>query len=284
MLDQLRAELKRVQDDILDADAKNVTLVGGLLKALVECRLEILKTTHELLRQRLIAEESGAPLTVVIPATKPQPEAAASLAREIEIQQGVLQSARVEAARFTGGLVHAMKLSTIATQEQSLAMLHQRFLVAKYGLGCPPFATGPGTPSTSNDGSSEKVTVTRERPSEVPVVKVRLLKKQFTKQNYQDYIFFDIEFSAPGLIRPARAIKGALHLCDLFGESKMVIEWVLDNPPIPGGTIVEKGKGFQYNQFMQPHQWVHSTGLEDMSSTFDVRSIIYQDGSREDLT
>jgi len=118
----------------------------------------------------------------------------------------------------------------------------------------------------------------------VPVVKVRLLTKQFTKQNLQDYIFFDLEFSAPGLERPARAIKGALHIEDLFGETKMTIEWVLEKPPNPGGAIVEKGKGFLYNQFMQPHQWVQSTALEDMSATFEVRSLLYQDGERQDLS
>jgi hypothetical protein len=96
-----------------------------------------------------MAEESGAPLKIEVPATVPDPELAASLAPEIEAQQRVLDAERAEAARFSGGLVHALKLSAAATQEQSLSMLRQRYLIARYGLHVPP-AAAAAPPQVSN--------------------------------------------------------------------------------------------------------------------------------------
>jgi hypothetical protein len=35
---------------------------------------------------------------------------------------------------------------------------------------------------------------------------------------------------------------------------------------------------------MQAHQWVNATSLDNMSATFEVSSILYQDGTREDFS
>lgn len=127
--------LKETEQEIAEAIAQDATLAGGLIKALVAARLEILRVTRAALRQRIMAEQTGAPLTVQIPATTPDPELAASLAQEIDVQENAVKAARSDAARFAGGLVHALKLSAVATQEQTLSMLRQRYLIARYGLG-----------------------------------------------------------------------------------------------------------------------------------------------------
>ena len=44
-----------------------------------------------------------------------------------------LAKTKVEAAPVIGGLVHAINSATIATQEQTLAILEQRYFAAKYG-------------------------------------------------------------------------------------------------------------------------------------------------------
>lgn len=278
---QFAAELTRTDDEIAEAMATDAALAGGLMKTLVAVRLEVLRTTRAILRQRLMAEASGAQLRLEVPATIPDPEAAARLAQEIDVQQRQLDAARTDAARFTGGLVHALKMSTVATHEQSMSMLRQRYLVARYGLHVP----SPGVP-VSQQNAPTKAAAAPNAPNQsasAMVVKVRLLKKEFKERSHQQYIFFDTEFATPGLKRPARAIKGQLKLNDLFGETKMTIGWTVDRPLKPGDTFVDKGQGFQYNKFMEPHQWVNSTALENMSATFDVTSILYQDGTREDL-
>ena len=63
----------------------------------------------------------------------------------------------------------------------------------------------------------------------------------------------------------------------------MRLNWTIDEPPQPGETIVEKGSGFEYNQFLDPHRWVRATDIEDMTASFTVESILYQDGTRLDF-
>jgi hypothetical protein len=278
----LATELTQVEAEIAEAASQYATLAGGLLKALIAVRLEILRTTRVLLRQRMFAEEGGAALSVQIPASVPDERSAAALATEVEAQQRALEAARADAARFAGGLVHALKLSTVATQEQSLSMLRQRYLIAMYGLALPSVE-----PIIKSDAPATPISPPNIQPQGATAPQlaflVRLLKKQLTKQNHQDFIFFDTELTASGLKRPSRAIKGQLLINDLFGETKLTIGWTLEKPLNPGESLIERGKGFHYNQFLQPHQWVNDTALENMSAVFAVSGILYQDGSREDF-
>lgn len=286
VIEDLRGELESVRAEIDVAEKKNATLAGGLVKVLIETRLEILRTTEALLQQRIHAVEGGARIEVTVKGAEPDPERAQALEVEIAEQQQELEEARREAARYSGGLVAAMKSATVATSEQTLAMLKQRHLSAKYGLpGVIPRTEGvtdyiePNSPTTESAPSEAlgDSNVARE------IVDVRLLRKRFTEQDYQDYIFFDLEFTATGLDKPSRAIKGVLHLQDLFGESRMNINWTIDVPLSPGESTTEKGAGFKFNQFIDSHQWVRSTDLENMTASMTVTSVLYQDGGRLDL-
>jgi hypothetical protein len=85
------------------------------------------------------------------------------------------------------------------------------------------------------------------------------------------------------LKKAARAIKGVLHFQDLFGETRMRVNWTIDEPLAPSDVYVEKGTGFEYNMFMNDHQWVNSTDLANMKAAFVVTNIIYQDGTTEEI-
>ena len=91
------------------------------------------------------------------------------------------------------------------------------------------------------------------------------------------------QYTATGLDKPARAIKGTLNLQDLFGETKMRIAWTINDPINPGMATIEKGRGFEFNQFRDIHRWVRATDQKDMQATFSVKSILYEDGSRKDF-
>lgn len=286
LIEELRDELESIRTEIGAAEKKNAALAGGLVKALVEARLEILKTTEALVQQRIHAIESGAKIDVAVKGAEPDPELAQALEAQIAEQQEEVEEARREAARYSGGLVAAMKGATLATSEQTLAMLKQRYLSAKYGLlALEPLTASArtesegGSPSAARDYSEGLAdsTVAQE------IVDVRLLRKRFTEQDYQEYIFFDIEFTASGLDKASRAIKGVLHLQDLFGEPRMNINWTIDVPIAPGQSTTERGMGFEFNQFIDSHQWVRSTDLENMTASMTVTSVLYQDGTRLDL-
>ena len=95
-------------------------------------------------------------------------------------------------------------------------------------------------------------------------------------------IIFDLHFYVAALDRPARAVKGAVLFQDLFGETKMTVGWTLEKPPQPGKSIRDNSSGFSYNQFMEQHQWVAATAVEDIKPVFRVDSVLFQDGSRLD--
>src|SRR5262249_44805134 len=159
--------------------------------------------------------------------------------------------------------------AAVATQEQSLAMLKQRYLAAKYGLPAVVLSGAVVPP-----GSTTDLKPTADAGSEDlrnGIVTLRLLSKKYAEQDYQNFIWFDLEFKAVRLDKPARAIKGVLHLQDLFGESKMNLNMSIDKPLAPGATITEKGTGFKFNQFMSEHQWVRATELSNMTASLTVQ-------------
>ncbi|GHU12804.1 hypothetical protein FACS1894185_7060 [Betaproteobacteria bacterium] len=167
---QLRTELTATDADISSATKEDENVTGGLLKALIATKLEILKTNKALLQQRINAVESGAQITVSVPAYKPDAKEAERLAKDIESQINEIKSAREDAGQYSGGLVLAMKLSAIATQEQTLAMLKQRQLVAKYGLA--HFVASASNNATTQENSTKpdekKKSIAKASPADGP--------------------------------------------------------------------------------------------------------------------
>ncbi|MCB9896415.1 MAG: hypothetical protein H6825_00290 [Planctomycetes bacterium] len=98
---------------------------------------------------------------------------------------------------------------------------------------------------------------------------------------YQDHIWFDCEFCAVQLKSPARAIKGTIEFCDLFGEPRFRIGYTLNERLQPGARVTAAGLGFEYNDFMNEHQWMLTTDLDDMTVRFQVGQILYEDGATE---
>lgn len=276
-LENLRADLNAVRGEIASAEQKSATLAGGLVKALVEARVEILKTTSALIEQRVHATEAGAQLSLVVPATKPDETRAAELERELVQKHQQLAEAKREAEQYKAGLVAAMKAANVATIEQTIALLEQAYLIAKYGLASPaPAPAHPSVPTSTGPDSSA------EAPGRQIVIP-QITNKRLVKQKYEDFVWFDVEWIAASLARPARSIKGALLFHDLFGELKFGINVTIDQPLAPGGRAIEKGIGFEYNQFRDTHRWVVATELKDMLIQFEVKSILYADGQRQDF-
>ncbi len=280
MLPALRVDLEDIRKRIAQAEVEDQKYSGGLIKALIQSRIAVMRITDALVEQRIKSIETGARMIIETPSTKPDPAVVVSLDGEASAQRLKIEQARVDSDRYSGGLIKAQKESTIATMENTLAMLEQKALISKYGLGLPTAAaTSPSTVVATqfNVKAVPSQKVTRNVLPQDEILKVRLLSKRFTEQKYQKYIFFDIEFSAEKLSKPARAIKGTLTLNDLFGERIMGIGWTIDRPTNPGESLTESGQGFQYNQFMEKHKWVNTTDLSNMTATFTVESILYQD-------
>ena len=142
---KLESELNQTKQEIGSAEQTSARYSGGVLKLLASSRIEILKTNQALLEQRISAVSSGAPIKIETIASAPNETLAGSLSTEIQTVKANIEASKAEAARYNGGLIQMLKLSTIATTEQTLALLQQKYLVAKYGLS-PAFSSS-NTPS-----------------------------------------------------------------------------------------------------------------------------------------
>ncbi|MDC9582997.1 hypothetical protein PSI15_15755, partial [Xenorhabdus sp. PR6a] len=158
---------------------------GGLIKSLIGARLEVLETNKALLQQRINAIESGAKIEVIVSSLKPEPEVVEAIKTEIENLKSDIEVAKNDAAQYSGGLVQAMKLSAVAAQEQTLAMLQQKYLSAKYGLATVKASSvNQDNLSTSTGISANKNETKQKRlpPADGPFG----LQAGLTKKNIED--------------------------------------------------------------------------------------------------
>ena len=149
----LKQELQKVDTEIGIEATELAQYSGGLIKNIKQARLETLKLTRDIVNQRIQAIESGAKVTITVPVTQPSIERATALLPEIDQAKAQLAVAKENASRYSGGLVAALSLSTVATQEQTLAMLEQQYLVAKYGLSFAPFTPAENITKGASSGS-----------------------------------------------------------------------------------------------------------------------------------
>lgn len=276
----LRTEIESVKQRITDSESEDQKYTGGLIKSQIQLRIAVLKTTEALLLQKVAILSTGAKQVFEANVHKPDTAVATAIEADIAALKSRIEFARIEADKYTGGLIKVTRESTIATMEGTLANLEQRGLTAKYGL-----PTTPAAVAMSNQQSATKpaAKATAKAKAQDEIVMATLLSKRLSEQKYEKMVVFDIEFVAANLKKPSRAIKGTLNINDLFGEKQIGIGWTIDRPLNPGERMVESGQGFKFNQFMERHNWVKNTERENMAVTFTVDSVLYEDGSREDF-
>ena len=134
LVNNLKSELLQVENDISESKSEQNLYSGGLIKSLITAKTEVLEVNKALLQQRINALESGAKVNIVIEQTQANQDLANKLEAEINQIKKEIEREKNEAKKYSGGLILSMKLATIATQEQTLATLQQKYLSAKYGL------------------------------------------------------------------------------------------------------------------------------------------------------
>ena len=185
----LKAELSQTEGEISAAKHIDQQFSGGLIKNLITARLEVLGTNKALLEQRINAIESGAKIDVVVSGVKPDPELAASIKAEMEDLAVKINEAKADASQYSGGLIQVLKLSTVATEEQSMAMLQQKYLTAKYGLAevkLAPVQDNVAAASSKKDTTAE--TRQEQSPLLPPADGPFGLEAGLTQKNIEDMI------------------------------------------------------------------------------------------------
>jgi hypothetical protein len=131
-----------LQEQIRSAEEEDSRYSGGLVKSLIGARIAILKQTEAMLRQAVAAPRQAMDTSTLNRLHSVEKEAADNLVR--------ISAQEVETARYSGGLIRATSLATLATLQQTQAMIDQRRLVLKYGLrqevGAQPRVDPPPVP------------------------------------------------------------------------------------------------------------------------------------------
>lgn len=134
LVGQLKQERDMLRQEITTVAGEMAQISSGLILTIMQAREETLKLSQDVVNQRIQAIETGAEVTVVTPTSKPDPDRATQLQAEIAQTKQKLDSAKANAAQYSGGLLAALSMTTVATIEQTLAQLEQQYLSAKYGL------------------------------------------------------------------------------------------------------------------------------------------------------
>jgi hypothetical protein len=178
----LQEESISISKQIEQSQSESEKYTGGLIKTLIDSRIATLKLTKALVDQRITAIKTGAKLKIEAPATLAQPDGAAALAKEIENIDQRIDKTQKNADQYSGGLIQAQLLSTIATMLETRALAEQRMLSAKYGLGYPQ-AAGVKNSDTNVKPSSEQKQSKAKPPASEQIISVTLLNKVFSEKN-----------------------------------------------------------------------------------------------------
>lgn len=136
----LDADLAAVRSAAQAAEREFSLYQGGALKALIDLRKEIYRTTEAMLVQKREAwlrridlgyTAEGRPLGAA------NADKVAAITSDIQKANAKLASDEANASRFSGGLLQAMSLVTVATDRLSVSQLELTLYAAKYGLAPP---------------------------------------------------------------------------------------------------------------------------------------------------
>jgi hypothetical protein len=151
----LSQDIIAVRQQIADAERELAQYQGGLIKVLVQARLETLRLSEAMLEQKELAEKSGATFSYTLAAVAPDEKRARELLGDIDAAEKELADLEAKNAQYSGGLVKALSESSVATQRQSLAMLKQAYYVAHYGLYYPSASSSVGAGDKSSAATEE---------------------------------------------------------------------------------------------------------------------------------
>ncbi|MBN1458349.1 MAG: hypothetical protein JXA57_02350 [Armatimonadetes bacterium] len=272
---------RRVIDEAIEkAQRENEQLAGGLVKTLIEVRLQVFFLTRSLLDQRLQALKSGGRLTVIAPAARPEPQLAEDLLSEIAKTDQEVAAGKAESERYAGGLVKSMIDARVATAQLTRSMLHQSYLASKYGLHVPPIRASS---DVAENAKREEKKAENLKPS--PIV-IELVRKGFQKHDYrldipEDQITFTFSFTNQ-LPKDVRAFTGTVVFTDLFDRVLYSVNLTY-NDVIGAGKSATWVGAVDYNQFDGDLRRLRNAEPKDLKVSFVLEKVVYPDGTKEEF-
>ena len=137
----LDSDIAAVRSQITGAEADAAKYEGGLLRAMIDLRLEVLRTTESMLQQKRTSLIHEIELKYACPVTASQ-EKLDAMTSDIAAAQTKLEADERRAAQ-SGGLIQVLALATVATHRLAIAQLHLSYLGSKYGFVLPQIQPSP---------------------------------------------------------------------------------------------------------------------------------------------
>jgi hypothetical protein len=147
----LDSDLKDVRAAIRDADNDAAQYAGGLIKTQIELRKQFYKTTEAILLQKRSSLLRRIDLRYTVDGRlieQASAEVLAALRNDIDQVSSQVTAAQNDSAKYSGGLIQAMYLSSVASGQLTIAGLRQKYYAAKWGI--PYLAVD----AASNNGTS----------------------------------------------------------------------------------------------------------------------------------
>lgn len=280
----LKNEIAALEQGVVKARAESGQYSGGLIKALLDSRIQIIENTKAMVEQRLAAGNYGVKIIYkvdgkeYIPPTNKAETIKALEGEALQVSQQ-LANAKKEADKYSGGLVQAMALSTVATIQQQLAMLDMKRCALVYDI--PLFALmGGGT----NTDMSEKAPISaaglqKEAPSEIDgMFDVKLTGKHVFQANYSDNIGFNLLLTNH-TGKDIKAVQGVCIFSDLFDKEILRLNLTLEEKIPAGQSVKNNDYSMELNKFMPAHNRLSSIEMENLKMRFEAQAIIFMDGS-----
>jgi hypothetical protein len=153
----LDADLAEVRQEIHNVQIDAERYEAGLIKAMIELRIQMLRQTEAMLNQKRAAWLRRINLNYAVNGSEIAPVSNQELHEIIEeIQQAERKAdqSSAETDRFSGGLVQAMARVTAETDRLSISQLRMKFYSAKYGfpIFAPTLQRGPAEQAKEKPG------------------------------------------------------------------------------------------------------------------------------------
>jgi hypothetical protein len=136
----LDADLATMRSEIVATERERSQGSRGAIGALTSLRLAIFKTTEAMLSQKRESLLRGINLTYTVkghPLTPVTDEALSKIAKDLAGAQQKLAKDEVEVQRYSGGLIQALSLMTVAADRLSVAEIELAYYGSKYGIALP---------------------------------------------------------------------------------------------------------------------------------------------------
>lgn len=276
----IQEDLDYINKQIKEAEAESAKYAGGLIKTLIESRIQILNYTKAMLEQRIAAKDFNVALNYTLDGTAfHSPENKDELLSEIEREamQALKEkeALKAEADRYSGGLVRATKLSTVAIKEQQLAMLELKRISLLYDI--PIFWSSTGQPA--REAEPPKVSPTGEDDIS-KLITLRILNKRVFEANYSEHLGMEFTYTNNSQ-KTIKAFTGVMHFKDVFDREILPVNMTVDDFTIkPGQTITDKSKSLELNKYNDAHNRLKTINLDSLKLDFEVTAILFADGTR----